>query len=423
MRQNKLKFITYSLSQLIVPFMSVLFIISLLLFSKTAFNAALDGIKLWLWVVFPALFPFFVSSEILNSTGFVRAIGIMLEPIMRPIFNVPGCGSFALAMGISSGYPVGAKITSDMRNKNMITKVEAERLLCFTNNSGPLFMAGAVAVGMYGMPILGVLFLVCHYLACITVGIIFRFYKADDSDRNARYVMDTNIYALAKKALSELLNNSHKDRYKHQSFGTTLGETIRSSTNLIILIGGFIIVFSVIVNVLINSNIINIVSNLINPLLSLIGINKHLVPSIVSGFLEVTAGTNLVSKVICVPLIQQLAITSFIMGWAGISVHCQVISIVSKSDISVLPYFLAKFLQGIFASIYTVIFVKFTHLVPFDSHTVFQPIAPIDLNYAISRVGSSIKLLVLSFIILLCGSAIAIVLSRIFGLFYKNKTH
>jgi len=41
---------------------------------------------------------------------------------MRPLFNVPGCGSFAFAMGITSGYPVGAKITASMREEKLLSK-------------------------------------------------------------------------------------------------------------------------------------------------------------------------------------------------------------------------------------------------------------------------------------------------------------
>ena len=63
---------------------------------------------------------------------------------MRPIFNVPGEGAFAFIMGIISGYPVGAKIVSDFKSRNICTDVECERLLAFTNNAGPLFIVGTV---------------------------------------------------------------------------------------------------------------------------------------------------------------------------------------------------------------------------------------------------------------------------------------
>lgn len=143
------------IKNLTLPLMGVLFILALIFFSETAVSAALKGIRLWLDIVFPSLFPFFVASEILNSTGIVRTAGILLEPVMRPLFKVPGSGSFALAMGVTSGYPVGAKITCSLLESGDITKPEAERLLAFTNNSGPLFIVGAVATGMYGIPSIG----------------------------------------------------------------------------------------------------------------------------------------------------------------------------------------------------------------------------------------------------------------------------
>lgn len=63
---------------------------------------------------------------------------------MRPLFNVPGEGAFPFIMGIISGYPIGAKIVSDFKDNNICTPIECERLLAFTNNSGPLFIVGTV---------------------------------------------------------------------------------------------------------------------------------------------------------------------------------------------------------------------------------------------------------------------------------------
>ena len=57
-----------------------------------------------------------------------------------------GIGAFALTIGITSGYPVGAKVTSDLYKDNNCTKEEAERLIAFTNSSGPLFIISAVGI-------------------------------------------------------------------------------------------------------------------------------------------------------------------------------------------------------------------------------------------------------------------------------------
>lgn len=95
----------YHVKKLTLPLVIIAFILFLIIFSDTAVTSAKKGLTLWLNVVFPSLFPFFVASELLGMTGFTKAFGVLLEPIMRPLFNVPGCGSFAFAMGVTSGYP------------------------------------------------------------------------------------------------------------------------------------------------------------------------------------------------------------------------------------------------------------------------------------------------------------------------------
>ncbi|HOQ08473.1 MAG TPA: nucleoside recognition domain-containing protein, partial [Clostridiales bacterium] len=125
------------------PALCILFTLCLVIFSDTAAKAALKGLNLWSSAVVPSLLPFFIASELLNSSGFINVAGTLLEPVMRPLFRLPGCSSLALALGVTSGYPVGARITADLRKSGALTRTEAERLLAFTNNSGPLFIIGA----------------------------------------------------------------------------------------------------------------------------------------------------------------------------------------------------------------------------------------------------------------------------------------
>ena len=85
----------------------------------------------------------------------------------------PGEGSYAFIMGIISGYPVGAKIINKFLEDGTCTKLEAERMLAFTNNSGPLFIIGTVGISLFGDTTIGAILFVTHLLACITVGLIF----------------------------------------------------------------------------------------------------------------------------------------------------------------------------------------------------------------------------------------------------------
>jgi len=332
------------LKSLILPAACVLLILCLVIFSKTSVKAAHTGLNLWLNVVFPSLFPFFVVSSILNKTGFIRKIGKVFEPIMRPLFNVPGCGAFAFAMGIISGYPVGATITADLREKGLISKIEGERLLTFTNNSGPLFIIGAVAVGMFNIPQIGLILLGCHIAAGITVGIIYRFYKGGNKTaKNNKVKLRQNHYA----------NNVSDKEDENENFGTIFGNAVRSSINTILAIGGFIIFFSVIINILLELGVIDYIAELISVPLSPIGIERGIIKAALSGAFEITTGTKLASTAAEAGLIGRLTTVSLIIGWAGFSVHSQVLSVIGNTDISIKPYLLGKLLQGIISAIYT----------------------------------------------------------------------
>ena len=230
------------LRSIIIPSLFVLFAISLVLFSSSNLYAAQNGLCLWATSVIPSLFPFFVATELLSYTNIVSVLGRCFNKLMKPLFNVRGEGSFAFLMGIISGYPVGAKIACNFRESNDCTKEECERLLAFTNNSGPLFIIGTVGIKMFGSSTIGFLLFVTHILACISVGICFRFWKCKTSES---YLGSNNF----KKAIS-------KNRVRLSNLGEVISKSITSSISTILTIGGFIVIFSVIISILKHSNFI-----------------------------------------------------------------------------------------------------------------------------------------------------------------------
>lgn len=132
-----------------LAFAATILAFSLVLFPKEALEASGRGLDMWWNVVFPSLLPFFIVSELLIGFGVVSFIGVILEPLMRPLFRVPGLGGFVWAMGLASGNPAGAKLAVQMRQQKRITRIEGERLAGFTNSSNPLFIFGAIAVGFF----------------------------------------------------------------------------------------------------------------------------------------------------------------------------------------------------------------------------------------------------------------------------------
>ena len=81
---------------------------------QAALQASIRGLNIWWEVVFPSLLPFFIIAELLISIGVVKFIGVILEPLMRPLFRVPGIGGFVWAMGMASGF-AGAKLSARLR--------------------------------------------------------------------------------------------------------------------------------------------------------------------------------------------------------------------------------------------------------------------------------------------------------------------
>ena len=141
---SKCHFLVIKIKKNLSAIIFLLFSFSLLLFANSNLVAVKNGLTLWAMSVVPTLFPFFVATELLMHTNIVYYFGKILNKFMKPIFNIRGEGAFCFIMGLISGYPMGAKIASRFRKENICTKQECERLLSFTNNSGPLFIIGTV---------------------------------------------------------------------------------------------------------------------------------------------------------------------------------------------------------------------------------------------------------------------------------------
>ncbi|MGB9779252.1 sporulation integral membrane protein YlbJ [Caldanaerobacter sp.] len=330
-----------------------LMVISLVIFPREALDAAKNGINLWLFTIAPSLFPFFIGSELLIQLGVVHLLGRLLEPLMRPLFNVPGSGSFAMAIGYTSGYPVGAQVITRLWEERLCSTEEAERLMSFCNNSGPLFMLGAVAIGMMNNLQAGYIIMASNYLAAITTGLLFRFYKKNNA--KTMYSAKNSLY------LTSFQNK--------KNFSLLLSEAVTKSVNTLLLIGGYVVFFSVAIEFLKIYSILDFLSLLLKPLLGYIGIPDEAIPSFLSGLLEITVGSNLISQ-LSIPVSQKVVLISSIIAWGGISIHGQVLGVISKTKISYFPYFIAKSLQFVFAGIYSYGMVK---LMPLKEQALSVP--------------------------------------------------
>ena len=312
----------------------------ILIFPHEAYQSALSGLNIFLQSVFPALLPFFIASEVFVGLGMVDFLSVLLNPVMGPVFRCPGSSSFIWIMSMTSGYPAGARITALFLKQKRITAYEAQRILSFSSTSGPLFIIGAVAIGMMGTVEGGTIILISHYSAAFLLGLVFRFY------RSFGYQYEKHRTGLGQ-ALAALTNTRKKDK---RPIGQVVGDAVRNSVHILLVIGGFIILFSVIIDLLLHIRIIDWIASIAAVPLKWLSIEKSLLKAVTAGLFEVTTGCKLISRS-AVTLQAKLAASSFLIGWSGLSIHAQTASLLTGTGVRFRIYLLGKFLHGLLSAI------------------------------------------------------------------------
>lgn len=352
----------------VIPFF--LLALAMFYYPQEVVRSATDGLSLWWHYVLPALLPFFILSELLLASGFVHFMGVLVEPLMRPVFRLPGQASFVVAMSFTSGIPIGAILTSRLRNQNALTKVEGERLLAFTCNPSPGFMFGAVASSMLLRPELGIVLVSSVYLGNIIVGILFRFYGAKG----------TNKLPYSKPSL----RNAFLELRKAQSqdsrpFGQMFGDAVRQSVNSILFVGGFIVFFAVLVNMIEQYQVTKGIAAALH-WISGGAIDTKSVSALVTALLETTLGCRSTIEAFS-SLHLQIGVLAAVLGWGGLSTFAQVASFTSATDLRFMPFVIGRALHTVFAFALSQLFLNlmkvpvFNHNIapgPFDFMSTWQ---------------------------------------------------
>ena len=128
----------------IIGIFSFILILFFVIFSESCVPETRNAVMMFLNTVLPTMFPFYVLSSLIVSGGFLTRIAKPVKPLTERVMRLPGSCIAAIILGCLCGFPIGAKITCDLKARGDITEEEAERLSSFTNNVGPVFMASIV---------------------------------------------------------------------------------------------------------------------------------------------------------------------------------------------------------------------------------------------------------------------------------------
>ena len=289
--------------------------------SASILNSVIFSLNVFKNNIFPSLFPFFVLSNLLIKCGMPEFIGSLFKNLMNKLFKIKGITAFIFFMSIISGNPANAKYTKELYLENKINKYEATKILCFTCFSNPLFILGTVSILFLGSQEVGSLILFCHYIGNILIGMGMRNYHPSKKE---------NEKVSLKKAIDEM----HKKRISNkEDFGTIITHSLINSINTLFLILG-VITTCLVITTIINNNL-----NL-----------NSVFESVLNGFIEMTQGLKYISKE-TIPLKLKCVLTVMILSFGGISVHMQIMSILSDTDIKYLPFLCARICHAIISSL------------------------------------------------------------------------
>ncbi len=213
------------------------------------------------------------------------------------------------------------------------------------NTADPLFMAGAVAVGMFGNPALAGVIMASHYLAALGTGLVLRWHRA--GERSPDPAVDRR--PLLVRATDALIAAHQRDG---RPLGQLLGEAVRDSVQTLLLVGGFIILFAVLLDILARAGVVAWAGLALGTLLHPLGIGPAAARSLVGGLFEITIGTKAAS-VAPAPLLQRVVLCSIIIAWSGLSVMAQVAAVTQGTGMRMGPYVRARVLQAVLAAALT----------------------------------------------------------------------
>lgn len=374
-------------------------------YPKASWDASVRGLAIWWEVLFPSLFPFFVISEMLLGFGIVHFLGKLLDPLMKPLFRIPGNGGFVLAMGFASGYPVSAKLATKLREQGLVSRIEGERLVAFTTTSDPIFLIGAVSIGFFGNPQLAGALAAVHYGSAIMLGLLMRFYGRKQ-EVSLNIAEPSSPSTSSRFSLRLAIRAMHEARLQDgRSLGELLSHAVTSSLQLMTIVGGLVVFFSVVLEVLTASQVMNTLYAALRSLLPLLSLPDVLAEPLVGGLFEVTLGAKASAAPAGIPLHFKAASAVFILSWGGLSVHAQVASILNGADLRYLPFLAARAVHGVLAA--TMLLLFWRPLMATDS--VFNPLgghtaetfSPWNLTIQLLQLASIIvtAMLMLSFLI------------------------
>ncbi|GGA40123.1 nucleoside recognition domain-containing protein [Paenibacillus physcomitrellae] len=321
-----------------------------------AFDATLQGLTVWWHIVFPALLPFLVLSEMMIAYGLVHGLGTLFDPLTRKLFRFPGESGFLLPLGLIAGFPVAAESAARLYGQQKLTAGQAARLSAAVHFCNPMLIVVVIGTGFMHTPALGLLLAAIHIVAGLAAGITIGWLRRpqdSDSPAPASKVKPAKSAAGSKDSLIRQVIRSTvmARRIDGRSFGRLLGDTVTVSVQTLLSVGGYMLIFAL---------VIQVISRVLPK-----GFPDYIVPAL----LEVHLGSfRLAESGFSSPALQA-ALLGAGLGWGGLCSYFQVRAVLKPAGIHSKGFLLTRLLHGAYAYLFTLLIwnpvtALFPHTVP-----------------------------------------------------------
>lgn len=343
------KIVSQRLTTFIFGCLALLLVVCIIIFPAQAFNSSLQGLTVWWKLVFPALLPFLIVTEIVRGLGILHGIGALLEPMLRLLFRLPGVGGWAIAVGFTAGTPAGAAAVGTMRRNKLISRDEAERLLTVSHVLSPVFLITVVGVGFLHDARSGFLLALLHYGSAISIGLWQRFFRHTPPAEAAFSRRKPLDEAYAQSGLVSRSIDACRDAQLRdgRAFGKLLGDSVTQAVQQLMAVGGLMMMFSVVIHAV---SLIKLPS-IIGSALSAAGLaapqaSEALLSAMLPGVFEAHLGAYSLAQSTAIAGSWQYALLSGLFAWGGLSTHAQVKSFTIGTDIRYSSFLKARLLHA-----------------------------------------------------------------------------
>ena len=299
---------------LTIPILILFF--SMLSFPQTVFTGASYGLVLWFRHVLPTLLPYMILINVLICTPALHWICRITSTFLCPLLGTSYYGTFAVLTGFLCGYPMGAKTASDLLDTQKISRSEASYLLSFCNNTSPAFILSYVVAQNMKERNLCIPFFLILTFTPLMLSFIFRlFYRLPESSCSFPQVTPGSF-----SNPSESISDSFLDRCILNAF-----ESVTK-------VGGYMMMFSVLIQLL--------ASVLPNTIFSLL----------LYSSLEISTGIRLLFSS-ALYTTEKIILCAFLTSFGGWCCIAQTYSMISSSQLPILPYITAKLVTALVTSL------------------------------------------------------------------------